>query len=1117
MRSRLRLTYLLRSRTDGLEATSRFICEFNALAGAHNGAQLIQCMHTDNAPEIASDAFQHLLSKHGIKHQTSPAHIKEPNGIAERAIGTSRAIARSAMIAANAPLWTWGCAILHAEDVLNHCSGPSDKLTCKTDYISSHQLITGQQPNVMKIMPFGCLAIATRPPAVGPKITFGERGIRTFNLGRSREQPGTYRLWAPSEHKLIVTSDVVFYEEHFPWRLKLSPMEKHITAHQRNDSRTVLNLFSGQYKRPDGLTAAIQALGYTVVEVDNSVQHGGGHANDLLNDNFFSQLLEDCREGKFRAVFAAPPCSTFSVSRFFDYDGPDHSDRGPLPIRDRNNILGLPNLNDKQQTELRKANSIVSRCVAIMEAVAESGGSYICENPSDRGDPKQPVTYMPALKHHGPIWLMPEMIQLQSKFGGKQITFAQCEFGSPWQKYTTIAISPDLMATLGHLSKKCCSHTKGEHETLAGKHADGTWRSSSAAAYPPKLCLALAAALPPLKQQNNEPDDTSAQPQTEDAASEKPEPPTIEDEDKHNDNGENDTDQYTPMHNSGPRPDGGTFNFRNRNASGRVNFSLCAIVPNSIAGRALQAVASPPDIISPKGRKHALQQNREGWLAAEQKELDNHARNRSWTQVSAKDVPTGRRIIRMLWVYKVKRDGTLKARLCVMGNNQKPGVDFDQTYCATMIAASLRLLAAISASQGLSMWRIDFVSAYLQGELEDGEVVYCQMPNGYETTGIDGRPNVLRVEKPIYGLAQAGRRWQRSIFPWLKKFGLIQSDYDPCIFYIRKDNELLLIGCYVDDLLVCASHTQVGSTFRTFLAELKKDWDVEEEGEAVDLLNVHFTKTDSGILLHQRPYIESMVTKYIPDGVPLAFQRNWTPCTNDLPELIRRAMDSDEQPDKNLLKDYQSLVGALLYCATNTRPDIAYAVGMLCRAMSKPTPPLIKAAKRVLYYLARHADVGLHYEADPSDITAYSDADLGVQKSTTGWDIRWQRASISFGSKKQPNVATSSCHAEIIAASEAAKEAKFYREFADELGFKQTKPTEMYVDNTATVDLAYNPEFHNRTKHIDRRHFYVRELVEDHVIQVKYVNSSDNLADFFTKPLPAKSFFKLRDIIMNVH
>ena len=123
----------------------------------------------------------------------------------------------------------------------------------------------------------------------------------------------------------------------------------------------------------------------------------------------------------------------------------------------------------------------------------------------------------------------------------------------------------------------------------------------------------------------------------------------------------------------------------------------------------------------------------------------------------------------------------------------------------------------------------------------------------------------------------------------------------------------------------------------------------------------------------------------------------------------------------------------------------------------------------------------------------------------------------SFGSKKQTSVATSSCHAEIIAASEAAKEAKFYREFAEELGFQQKAPTRLLVDNTATVDLSYNPEYHSRTKHIDRRHFYVRKLVEEHILQVQYVNSADNLADFFTKPLPPKTFFKLRNIIMNMH
>ena len=184
--------------------------------------------------------------------------------------------------------------------------------------------------------------------------------------------------------------------------------------------------------------------------------------------------------------------------------------------------------------------------------------------------------------------------------------------------------------------------------------------------------------------------------------------------------------------------------------------------------------------------------------------------------------------------------------------------------------------------------------------------------------------------------------------------------------------------------------------------------------------------------------------------------------------------------------------------------------------MSRPTPALYKAATRVLHYLARHADVGLHYEADPSAIAAYSDSDLGTQHSTTGWDIRWQKATISFGSKKQPSIATSSCHAEIIAASEAAKEAKFYREFAQELGFKQINPTILNIDNSATVNLAYNPEYHARTKHIDRRHFYVRELVEEHVLNVRYVNSADNLADFFTKPLPPKQFFLLRNKIMNV-
>ena len=103
-----------------------------------------------------------------------------------------------------------------------------------------------------------------------------------------------------------------------------------------------------------------------------------------------------------------------------------------------------------------------------------------------------------------------------------------------------------------------------------------------------------------------------------------------------------------------------------------------------------------------------------------------------------------------------------------------------------------------------------------------------------------------------------------------------------------------------------------------------------------------------------------------------------------------------------------------------------------------------------------------------------------------------------------------------MAASEAAKEAIHLRSFLSELGRGEDKPTKLAVDNQAAWDLAYNPEHHSRTKHIERRHFFVRERVESLEISVPFVRSEQNMADFFTKPLPSATFFRLRDAIMNV-
>eukprot|EP00965_Chrysotila_dentata_P173725 5735099-Pleurochrysis_carterae.AAC.1 len=128
----------------------------------------------------------------------------------------------------------------------------------------------------------------------------------------------------------------------------------------------------------------------------------------------------------------------------------------------------------------------------------------------------------------------------------------------------------------------------------------------------------------------------------------------------------------------------------------------------------------------------------------------------------------------------------------------------------------------------------DFVAAYLQGSLERDEVVYCHAPPGYATLGADGKPRVCRIDKPVYGMAQAGRRWQRSLFPWLIEFGFTQCDSDPCVFTLTKrvDGTLqrLVLGCYVDDLFTLYTHDGPTSLYAEFVNALTTWWNVEDEG-----------------------------------------------------------------------------------------------------------------------------------------------------------------------------------------------------------------------------------------------------------------------------------------------
>eukprot|EP00965_Chrysotila_dentata_P086383 2850669-Pleurochrysis_carterae.AAC.1 len=209
-----------------------------------------------------------------------------------------------------------------------------------------------------------------------------------------------------------------------------------------------------------------------------------------------------------------------------------------------------------------------------------------------------------------------------------------------------------------------------------------------------------------------------------------------------------------------------------------------------------------------------------------------------------------------------------------------------------MRGTSLRALASLAASLGMKMRRWDFVAAYLQGDLEPGEVVYCHPPPGYATIGADGRPRICRVQKPVHGMAQAGRRWQRTLFPWLEEQGFQQSSTDTCTFSKTRDDDKLVLGCYVDDLFILYFTDADGSLYSEFSTALVDRWRVEDESEVSDLPNVDITVEGDDVVLRQSSYVQQLLSTHAPQGIPVSFQLNHAPAKPDLPALIEDAVST---------------------------------------------------------------------------------------------------------------------------------------------------------------------------------------------------------------------------------
>lgn len=487
------------------------------------------------------------------------------------------------------------------------------------------------------------------------------------------------------------------------------------------------------------------------------------------------------------------------------------------------------------------------------------------------------------------------------------------------------------------------------------------------------------------------------------------------------------------------------------------------------------------------------------WRQAMDEEIMSIVKNDTWELTT---LPKGQKAIGVKWVYKTKKNAKgevekYKARLVAKGYKQKYGIDYEEVFAPVARLETIRMIIAIAAQYRWKIHQMDVKSAFLNGLLE--EEVYVEQPEGYIAKGQEGK--VLRLKKALYGLKQAPRAWNTRIDKYFQEHGFTKclSEY---ALYVKFANERILLVClYVDDLIFTGNS-------QSMIDELKKSMTKEFEMTDIGLmsyyLGIEVKQTDDGIFISQEGYAKEILKKFgmdkcNPVGTPIEHKAK--PSKHDGGE----AVDSTQ---------FKSLVGSLRYL-TCTRPDILFAVGLISRFMEEPTTKHLEIAKRILRYIKGTVDYGMFYStSEDFKLVGYSDSDWAGDKddgrSTTGFIFFLGNNAFTWSSKKQPIVTLSSCEAEYVAATSCVCHAIWLRSMLKELHMEQEDATEIYVDNKSAIDLAKNPVYHDRSKHINTRYHFIRECIARKDVQVIHTRSENQVADILTKPINEKDFSRQR-------
>ena len=399
-----------------------------------------------------------------------------------------------------------------------------------------------------------------------------------------------------------------------------------------------------------------------------------------------------------------------------------------------------------------------------------------------------------------------------------------------------------------------------------------------------------------------------------------------------------------------------------------------------------------------------------------------------WRKVDRKNIPNNRRLIGNKWVFKIKRDGTYRARLVALGYSQIPGVDYTDNFAPVAHDVSFRIALARMMVEKLDSLVMDVETAFLYGDIE--EEIFMKSLVGMEEIDPGSSPeDCYQLKKGIYGLCQAARQFWKKFVDTIKQesFGFQVSPADPCMLFKENELGICIIIMYVDDMLIIGKKEQI----EDFASKIQKVFSVKIRHNLADYLGCefHMNKERTRGWLGQPSIIKSLEQKFGERAMKERF--SLTPGT---PRFTARRIENPE--DKVNPQDheiYRSGVGTLLYLTKHSRPDICNPVRELSKTMDAPAPVHLKEMYKVIRHVLSTKGYGLKFELRKDIIKwalkALSDSDFASDKETRisvfGYIIYFCGIPIAWRSKGMKSVVLSTTEAEYMALSEVVKELKF--------------------------------------------------------------------------------------------